>query len=38
MPSLTHGIYTRADTPLAPVGATMARAFTAVARRLARRA
>jgi len=34
MPSVTAGIYTRADTPLTRVAAAMARAATSVARRL----
>ncbi len=36
MPSVTAGIFTRADTPLTRVAAAMARAATAVARGLAR--
>jgi LysR family transcriptional regulator, regulator of abg operon len=36
MPTLTAGIFTRADAPLTRVAAAMARAATAVARRLAR--
>jgi DNA-binding transcriptional LysR family regulator len=37
MPSITHGIHSRADAPLTPVAAAMAKAMTAVARGLARR-
>jgi DNA-binding transcriptional LysR family regulator len=37
MPSVTAGIFTRADTPLTRVAAAMAKAATAVARDLARR-
>lgn len=37
MPSVTAGIYTRADTPLTKVAAAMAKAATAAARRLAGR-
>lgn len=36
MPSLTAGVITRADPPLTPVAAAMARAVTAAARRYAR--
>jgi hypothetical protein len=36
LPSVTAGIYTRADTPLTRAAAAMARAATAVGRRLAR--
>lgn len=38
MPSITHGIYSRADAPPTPAAAAMAKAITAVARGLARRA
>ena len=36
MPSTTHGIVIRADTPLTPVAAAMAKALSAVARELIR--
>jgi LysR family transcriptional regulator of abg operon len=36
LPPLIQGVFTRADVPLTPVAAAMARALTAAARRLAR--
>ncbi len=37
LPQITHGIFTRADAPLAPAAAAMAKSIAAAARALARR-
>jgi DNA-binding transcriptional LysR family regulator len=36
LPAVTHGVFTRSDTPLTPAAAAMAKAVTVAARRLAR--